>query len=273
MLELAVAVLESPDVDRPWPLVQAELARVLQSSAVAMSETHWQRREGRVLTWMPSMGPRQNLTALVVRQVRAGVPFSAYYSTGADSTPLTAAQISGERDWRNSESYSIARETLGAHMLAIPLPAPAGVARGFVIHHWERDFSAAERAYARRIQPLLTGIDRHQQHLRRWRAAQDPATGPAVRDAVTALRLTPREVTVLHLLGRTLTAAAIARRLGISPRTVHNHVRNLYRKLGTADRLAAVMRAQQLGLLPPSRAAAPGSDHRLARVGGDECGW
>jgi len=63
-------------------------------------------------------------------------------------------------------------------------------------------------------------------------------------------RLTQRELTVLALLAEGLTADAIARRLDISPRTVHRHLQHLYRKLGTTDRLATVLRAKALGLLP-----------------------
>jgi DNA-binding NarL/FixJ family response regulator len=46
------------------------------------------------------------------------------------------------------------------------------------------------------------------------------------------------------------TAEGIAARLAISPRTVHKHQENLYRKLGACDRLSAVLSAQQLGLVP-----------------------
>jgi DNA-binding NarL/FixJ family response regulator len=63
------------------------------------------------------------------------------------------------------------------------------------------------------------------------------------------LGLTPRELTVLALLAEGLTAAAIARRLAISPRTVNKHQENLYRKLGTTDRLTTVILAQDLGLV------------------------
>ena len=45
---------------------------------------------------------------------------------------------------------------------------------------------------------------------------------------------------------------AIARRLGISPRTVHRHLDNLYPKLDAPDRLSAVLRAQALHLIKPS---------------------
>jgi DNA-binding CsgD family transcriptional regulator len=62
--------------------------------------------------------------------------------------------------------------------------------------------------------------------------------------------ITPRELAVLRLLADGLTAAAIGRRLTISPRTVHHHLERLYRKLGAGDRLAAVLNGQALGLLP-----------------------
>lgn len=43
--------------------------------------------------------------------------------------------------------------------------------------------------------------------------------------------LTPRQAYVSELLGAGLTNAAIARRLGISERTVDNHVLNIFSKL------------------------------------------
>jgi DNA-binding NarL/FixJ family response regulator len=47
----------------------------------------------------------------------------------------------------------------------------------------------------------------------------------------------------------------IARRLGISPRTVEKHSEALRRKLGTADRTTSVLRAQALGILRSARPA------------------
>ena len=64
-------------------------------------------------------------------------------------------------------------------------------------------------------------------------------------------RLAPRELSVLHLLAESLTAATIARRLDLSTGTVHKHRGPaLYRKFGTTDRLATVLRAREAGLLP-----------------------
>ncbi|MBM7774780.1 DNA-binding NarL/FixJ family response regulator [Actinokineospora baliensis] len=67
------------------------------------------------------------------------------------------------------------------------------------------------------------------------------------------VRLTPREQEVLDLLCAGHSATGMARRLGLSPRTVTKHQERLYRKLGTSDRLGAVLRAQRLGLVPGAR--------------------
>jgi DNA-binding CsgD family transcriptional regulator len=62
--------------------------------------------------------------------------------------------------------------------------------------------------------------------------------------------ITPRQHVVLCHLSQGLTAAAIAHRLGLSARTVEKHLENLYRALGARDRLEAVLKARDHGLLP-----------------------
>ncbi len=54
--------------------------------------------------------------------------------------------------------------------------------------------------------------------------------------------LTTRERDVLFSLTSGETDRQIARRLGVSPRTVHKHLEHVYRKLGVVTRTAAVMR-------------------------------
>lgn len=68
-------------------------------------------------------------------------------------------------------------------------------------------------------------------------------------DAAAALNLTAREVEVLQLLSEGLLARTIAARLGLSPRTVHKHLSNVYSKLGVHDRLVAVSIARAQGLI------------------------
>ncbi len=94
------------------------------------------------------------------------------------------------------------------------------------------------------------------------READEGRLDPAATDAVlaaagqTASRsrsggpagLTAREADVLALLAQGLPNKGIARQLGISPKTVGNHVERIYTKLGVSNRAAAAMRAMQHGL-------------------------
>jgi DNA-binding CsgD family transcriptional regulator len=61
--------------------------------------------------------------------------------------------------------------------------------------------------------------------------------------------LTPRELSVVRLLGSGFSYEQVAEELGISPHTVVTHIKNLYRKLEVHTAAAAVMRAVQLRLL------------------------
>lgn len=60
--------------------------------------------------------------------------------------------------------------------------------------------------------------------------------------------LTDREHEVLALIAEGRANAAIASRLGISEKTVRNHVSNIFAKLAVADRAQAIVRARQAGL-------------------------
>ncbi len=61
--------------------------------------------------------------------------------------------------------------------------------------------------------------------------------------------LSVRELEVLQRAALGLTVGQVARRLGISPRTVETHLTNAYRKLGARNRVQAVARASELGLV------------------------
>jgi HD-GYP domain-containing protein (c-di-GMP phosphodiesterase class II) len=91
----------------------------------------------------------------------------------------------------------------------------------------------------------------------------DPAAVDAVLDAAghatSRVRaggpagLTARESEVLALLADGLPNKAIARRLGISAKTVGNHVEHIYAKLGVSNRAGAAMEAMAHGLAGPPR--------------------
>jgi len=60
--------------------------------------------------------------------------------------------------------------------------------------------------------------------------------------------LTDREDEVLELIAQGRSNAEIAARLGISDKTVRNHVANVFNKLRVADRAQAIVRARDAGL-------------------------
>jgi LuxR family transcriptional regulator, maltose regulon positive regulatory protein len=65
--------------------------------------------------------------------------------------------------------------------------------------------------------------------------------------------LSERELEVLRLLGTDLDGPEIARELMVSLNTMRTHTKNIYGKLGVNNRRAAVRRAEDLKLLPPTR--------------------
>ena len=116
--------------------------------------------------------------------------------------------------------------------------------RAFVIGRAD-PFSPDELALVGVLHGLLVGLDRQAVALHRITGVVDIA-----RATATTL-LTVRELTVLGLVAEGLTAAAAARRLAVAESTVHKHLQNVYRKLGVRDRLGAVLRAQDMGVLRP----------------------
>jgi DNA-binding NarL/FixJ family response regulator len=74
------------------------------------------------------------------------------------------------------------------------------------------------------------------------------ATGVASVDPVAEHHLTPRQAEVLRLLSRGWTDAQIADELFLSRRTVHAHLREIFRKLAVSHRSAATRYAIEHGL-------------------------
>jgi DNA-binding NarL/FixJ family response regulator len=71
------------------------------------------------------------------------------------------------------------------------------------------------------------------------------------RERPTEEVLTPREMEVLCLLARGFTNHQIARRLGLSVRTIEAHLTHIYGKLKVGSRTEAAILAQRKGWIPP----------------------
>jgi DNA-binding NarL/FixJ family response regulator len=80
------------------------------------------------------------------------------------------------------------------------------------------------------------------------------APRPAQVPEIVFPELTAREHEVLDLIAAGRSNADVAAALVLSPRTVRNHVSNIFTKLHVADRSAAIVRAREAGLGLPGGA-------------------
>lgn len=153
--------------------------------------------------------------------------------------PFEITDVISERAWLNSELGSAMRPDWGRnHQLAIPLNDTCDTTRhAWVIGREKVGFNAGDRAIATALQPVLDALTRHYTHRSEIIAGGEVFAG-----------LTAREQTVAALLAGHEPPAVIARRLGISERTVHKHTQRLYRKLDVHDRHA--LRARVLDAAP-----------------------
>lgn len=126
----------------------------------------------------------------------------------------------------------------------VPLGRTPGRSSAVVLGGWPLDPLALEEAglVLWEVDALLDGLR--------------PPTRPS------SVVLTPRELEVLQLLAEGLLARTIAVRLSLSPRTVHHHLGSIYDKLGVRDRLAAVLRAREQGVLPDRHPTTPDPTRR-----------
>lgn len=85
------------------------------------------------------------------------------------------------------------------------------------------------------IRVTLQGVEEHSGVLVHLQVI-DAQPHPFLTDFSLDYRLSPREQEVMRLLVEGSSSAAIAERLGISPHTVRDHVKHLYRKTGTTSR-------------------------------------
>ncbi len=79
-----------------------------------------------------------------------------------------------------------------------------------------------------------------------WRGVSAAAPANGCEEVLSA-----REVDVLKLFSRGLSYRETADIIGISPHTIGDHVKAIYRKLGVHSRSEAIFEARQIGLFSP----------------------
>jgi HD-GYP domain-containing protein (c-di-GMP phosphodiesterase class II) len=198
---------------------------------------------------------------------RVGVPNTIWDKT----TPLTSVEVERIR----LHSYYTDR------MLAEP-QALAAIGRVAACAHERLDGSGYHRGHGAAALPatarVLAAADCYRTSIeeRPHRPAKDPAAAARAlqrevtlgrldatavaavlgaagqrrtRSAAGPAGLTPREVEVLALLASGRTNRQVARALGVSPKTVGNHVEHIYTKTGVGTRAAATLFAMEHGLV------------------------
>jgi DNA-binding CsgD family transcriptional regulator len=240
ILDLAVTLIK--EGGPPWEPVCTELMDYFDLRMAGCFEARWPSGATRAVAAWPTWTEQMPWSPQDV----AAHPLVRHCAARQDPLPRTVGEVIDEYQWRTSPTYAAARSYFdGAlHQFLVPLSQTNGVLRYVGAARPGADFNDRERAYLRRIQPLLRAINSQERELRRIRD-----TAPRSSE----MGLTPRELTVLALLAEGLTAATIGRRLAISPHTVIKHQEHIYRKLGTNDRLTTVLTAQSLGLIVESK--------------------
>ncbi len=227
-------------------------ARSFRARLAALQGDHagaraWQARFAELKTDVPwRMIEAPELTAIHVR-LAAGDPEAM--ETALDRLPAIISALDANHDPANAirarlllglamQSTQRSKAGVGPVREAIEIAGPGGVLQPF----------------AEMIQPLrrlLRASGREGERIAQ--EAEAALAGPAPGGAFAGDRLSRREHQVLESLRDGLTNKEIADLLSISPATVKRHTIEIYRKLGVADRLAAVEIARERGLIPPAR--------------------
>lgn len=239
MLDLAAGIIDGMAGGSPWGLIARQLNDSLRGSATVYQGGRWRPRDA--LAWAPEATGKKLCETRAADQYDHSHPLADVYTTQHTAVPLTVSDIIDERSWRRNPCYDATHRILNGSIrhLALPLPASAGRGmRSLVVCRPDPDFDDRDRKLARLLQPLLISVDHHLEELQLLRDRAERAVQRIdPRRRASDIGLTARELTVLALMAQGLTAAAIAHRLVISVHTVTKHQDNLYRKLGTKDRV------------------------------------
>ena len=152
-----------------------------------------------------------------------------------------------ERAFRSSRVYRELFQPIGArYQMVIPTAVNETVTawRCWIINRSAQDFTEADLVTARTLQPVLALLDTIYSSSSTRGASSSQGEGTSTR-----AHLTTRELDILTLIGDGLSAHQIARLTRISVRTVRKHLEHIYEKLECHDRLLAVNKARQMGLL------------------------
>lgn len=157
-----------------------------------------------------------------------------------DLSPTTAERTDGREEWAHSDIRRQCRLAWHIdHIATLPVCGGDHFVT-YLLGRQGRDFDDIDLSLLATVQPVVAGLAR----------LTEGGEGLQPLD-VEPPPLTRREAQVMDLLAQGHKATTIARLVGCSHRTIHRHLGNIYAKLDVGDRLSAVNRAHELGMIHP----------------------
>jgi DNA-binding CsgD family transcriptional regulator len=251
MLHITETALRAEQPEEWWVTTsEAALGPLFHADVFSVAQIDHRSRTGRFGIIRPEWAERSVPTGSEMHRSLVTDHPLTQLSRAKDGRVARVSDLVSPITWQNMEAHSTMRELIGAtHQMVIPVVV-ADVDLSVSPIRTRPDFTDHEVAVARRLQPLLAAAYSHIQNAIRQHAGMTPQQREKSTEVAAEVNLTPRERVILALMAEGLSTAPISRNLRISVRTVSKHQEKIYRKLRVADRLAAVLKAQRLGLLP-----------------------
>jgi DNA-binding CsgD family transcriptional regulator len=143
---------------------------------------------------------------------------------GASAATIRHADLRRGHGGRDNRGYD--------HQMVLVVPAGGARAQAVVVGRDGRSFTDRDRRLVALVRGHLAAALR--------RASGGDGLAPPGGPPPPLSPLSRREEQVLGLVAEGLTDAQVARRLGLSARTVSKHLQRCYRKLGVSNRVSAV---------------------------------
>lgn len=169
-------------------------------------------------------------------------PVLRHHRTTGTGTALRISDFLSDRQFRSLGLYrEFYRRTGANYQLDLCVPAPGGGLIALALSRHDRDFGSDDIELMELLRP----------HLRQAATLTDLVSQPlpwALRGPNGAPLLTARQASIVRLAAAGKSDRHIARSLGISTRTVHAHLQNIYRSLGVTSRTEAIARLRAVSL-------------------------
>ncbi len=173
-------------------------------------------------------------------------PLLQYYMRTQDGRAMRFSDLVTSEELRALPLYKELYRPMGVeHQLAFTLPGSPRQVLAIAMTRGEKDFSDAERDFINDARPFLIQAYLNAIAHQAARAVPQALSSPLL-ETLEAAGLTPREAEALQLVALGRSNHHVARKLGISHRTVGKHLERAFRKLGVGDRSSASAKVWEL---------------------------